>query len=217
MAESPSTPARLVTEGMRLFAEQGFHATSVGEIEAAAGLQPRRGALYKHFANKQALLEAAVRTRLESAAKGAVEIGGIDFNAIARSDPKLLRSILTGLARWFLDEMDAMKDLTLLLEHDGRRLPHLTDEVKHAAVDLSYRTAAGLIAETAAERVDSEAIAVVLLGSLVALRRTTWTFGSPPLEIDDDRAITAWTELALATFERIATPSHRSAHTPDAP
>lgn len=207
MSESSSTPARLINEGMRLFAEQGFHATSVGEIEAAAGLQPRRGALYKHFSTKQALLEAAVRTRLGSAAKGAVEIGGLDFNAIARDDPNLLRSILTGLARWFLDEMDTMKDLTLLLEHDGRRLPDLTDEVKRAAVDLSYRTAARLIAETSAEGVDSEAIAVVLLGSLVALRRTTWTFGSPPLEVDDDRAITAWTDLALATFERISNPS----------
>ncbi len=210
MAESTSTPARLIAEGMRLFADQGFHATSVGEIEAAAGLQPRRGALYKHFPSKQTLLEAAVRTRLESAAKGAVEIGGLDFNAIARGDPNLLRSMITGLARWFLDEMDTMKDLTLILEHDGRRLPALTDQVKHAAVDLSYRTAAGLIAETAAESVDSEAIAVVLLGSLVALRRTTWTFGSPPLGIDDDRTITAWTELALTTFELISTPSNRS-------
>ena len=39
-----------------LFARQGFRGTSVGEIEAAAGLSPRSGALYKHFASKRDVL-----------------------------------------------------------------------------------------------------------------------------------------------------------------
>ena len=49
MTEPGSTRQRLLDEGMRLFAERGFRATGVGDIEAAAGLQPRRGALYKHL------------------------------------------------------------------------------------------------------------------------------------------------------------------------
>ncbi len=63
---------------MRLFAERGFRATSVGDIEGAVGLVPRRGALYKHFPSKQALLEAAVRAHLDSAAAGATEIGALE-------------------------------------------------------------------------------------------------------------------------------------------
>lgn len=204
MVESVPTRHRLMTEGMRLFAQRGFHETSVGEIEAAAGLQPRRGALYKHFATKQALLEAAVRAHLKNTEHGAIEIGGIDFAKIARTDPSLLRPVLAGVGRWFLDQLDGMRDLTRLIEHDGERLAALTIEVKRDIIDLGYRTAADLIRAAATETVDADAIAVVLLGALVAQRRTAWTFGSPPLNVDDDRAVTAWTELALTTFESLS-------------
>ncbi len=189
---------------MRLFAERGFRDTSVGEIEAAAGLQPRRGALYKHFATKQALLEAAVRSRIDAAAAGAAEIGELDLADATRLDPTVLRVIVVGLGRWFLDEMDRMKDLTRILEHDGDRMDHLTAEVKHDVVDLSYRIASDLITAALPAAPDPEALAIVLLGALVALRRTTWTFKSPPLDIEDDRALNAWTDIALAILATAA-------------
>src|SRR5437660_5443162 len=112
MAEPTPTRQRLLEAGMRLFAERGFRATSVGDIEEAVGLEPRRGALYKHFRSKQALLEAAVRMHLASATTVADQIGSIDLSA-AGADPALLRPILLGLARWFLDDMDRLKDFTL--------------------------------------------------------------------------------------------------------
>lgn len=198
MAGPAPTRQRLLEAGMRLFAERGFRATSVGDIEAAVGLQPRRGALYKHFPSKHALLEAAVRTHLDSAATGATQISELDLTTGASgADRTLLGPIVVGLGRWFLDEMDRLKDLTRVLEHDGRRMDELTVEVKTNIVDLSYRTAARLIAAVAPEAKDPEATAVLVLGALVALRRTAWTFGSPPLDIDDDRALTAWTEVTL--------------------
>ncbi len=186
---------------MRLFAERGFRATAVGDIEAAVGLQPRRGALYKHFPSKHALLEAAVRTHLDRAATGAAQISELDLAGAIGADRALLRRIISGLGRWFLDEMDRLKDLTSVLEHDGQRMTDRTVEVKNDIVDLSYRTAASLIAALAPEVKDPEAAAVLVLGPLVALRRTAWTFGSPPLGIDDDRALTAWTDLTLATVD----------------
>ncbi len=181
---------------MRQFAERGFRATAVGDIEAGAGLQPRRGALYKHFASKQALLEAAVRSHLDSAAAGAEQIDAISFTRAVGSDRASLPPLVAGLGRWFLDEMDRMKDLTRVLEHDGERMVELTLDVKHDIVDLSYRTAANLIVALAPE-VDAEAISLLVLGPLVALRRTAWTFGSPPLDIDDDRALASWTAMTL--------------------
>lgn len=199
MAGPVPTRQRLLEAGMRLFAERGFRATAVGDIEAAVGLQPRCGALYKHFTSKQALLEAAVHAYLDNAAIGATEISALDLSVLGR-DPALLQPVVLGLGRWFLDEMDRLKDLTRVLEHDGLRMADLTAEVKTDIVDLSYRTAASLIAAVAPEVNDSEATAVLVLGPLVALRRTAWTFGSPPLDIDDDRALTAWTELTLATL-----------------
>jgi AcrR family transcriptional regulator len=199
MADPAPTRQRLLDEGMRLFAGQGFRATAVGDIEAAAGLQPRRGALYKHFPSKQALLEAAVRRHLDRTAAGAIEIGSLDLGALG-ADPAQLRTIVAGIGRWFLDEMDTMKDLTRVLEHDGQRMSALTAEVKTDIVDLSYRTATALISTVAPEVTDPDATAVMLLGALVALRRTAWTFGRPPLELDDDRALAAWTDLTLATL-----------------
>jgi AcrR family transcriptional regulator len=200
MAEPAPTRQRLIDEGMRLFAERGFRATSVGHIEAAAGLQPRRGALYKHFPSKHALLEAAVRAHLDSAATGATQISQLDLTALG-ADRALLGTIVVGLGRWFLDEMDRMKDLTRVLEHDGQRMGELTGEVKTNIVDLSYHAATRLIATLTPEARDPEATAVLILGALVALRRTAWTFGSPPLDIDDDRALAAWAELTLVTLD----------------
>ena len=64
MSVSP-TRERLVTEAMRLFGEQGYQATSVAQIEAAAGLAPGSGALYHHFKSKEALLEAGIDRQLD--------------------------------------------------------------------------------------------------------------------------------------------------------
>jgi AcrR family transcriptional regulator len=201
MTELPPTRQRLLHEGMRLFARNGFHATTVGDIEAAAGLQPRRGALYKHFPNKQTLLDEAVRHYVDRAAAGAAHIAALDLDAMSGDDPDVRRLIVEGLGRWFLDAMDDMRDLTRVLEHDGDRMDDVTREVKRDIVDLSYRTAVALIVAVAPDARDPEALAVVLLGALVALRRTTWTFGSPPAGVDDERALRSWTELALAWLD----------------
>src|SRR5262245_66296506 len=53
---------------MRLFGEHGYAATTIAEIEAAAGLSPGSGALYRHFRSKRELLEAGVRVQLQGAA-----------------------------------------------------------------------------------------------------------------------------------------------------
>ena len=62
---SVPTRERLVTEATRLFSTQGFEATSVSQIEAAAGLAAGSGALYHHFKSKDALLEAVIGRQLD--------------------------------------------------------------------------------------------------------------------------------------------------------
>ncbi len=203
MAATPSpapTRQRLVEAGMRLFAARGFQATSVGEIEAAAGLQPRRGALYKHFASKQALLETAVRAYIDRAAEGAVRIGELTLPDASGTGREQLQTVLMDLGRWFLAEMDHLEDLTRVLERDGPRIADLVGQVKTDIVDLSYKVAAALIAGLTPDAPDPDATAVLLLGALVALRRTAWTFGSPPLDVDDVRILTAWVDLTLVTL-----------------
>src|SRR5258708_12462762 len=60
-----STKDRLVTEAMRLFSQQGYRATSINQIEKAAGLVPGCGALYNHFKSKEALLTAGIDRQLD--------------------------------------------------------------------------------------------------------------------------------------------------------
>ena len=69
MASSTSrgdiTKARILDKALGLFATKGFRATTVRDIAASVGL--RQGALYNHFASKDAILEALVGDLMSSA------------------------------------------------------------------------------------------------------------------------------------------------------
>ena len=54
-----ATRRSILREATRLFARQGYHKTTVTDIANAIGMT--QGALFHHFANKDALLEAVVR------------------------------------------------------------------------------------------------------------------------------------------------------------
>ncbi|WP_262402908.1 TetR/AcrR family transcriptional regulator [Actinomadura sp. CNU-125] len=66
---TPSTRERIVAESLRLFAERGYAATSVAEIEAAAGLSPGAGGLYRHFRSKEEVLSSAIREHIDRTRK----------------------------------------------------------------------------------------------------------------------------------------------------
>lgn len=187
------TRERLLDAGMRLFAEKGFRGTTVGEIEAAVGLQPRRGALYKHFTSKQALLEAAVQRHFDAIGQAS----GI-LDEIPLTD---LRTEALFLGRWLLDELQSERDLTRMIEHDGDRMPELRDQMRDRISDAGYRAAMLLIDRWATDGqvdgLDHEAMAISLLGPLINFRRSTWTFGVPPLGLDDERMIEGWAELCV--------------------
>ena len=191
-----STRDRLLDAGMRLFATQGFKATTVGAVEAAAGLQPRRGALYKHFVSKEALLEAAVARHLDSVEIGAAQLNQLTI-PITGHDLDVLRRLIVELGRWFLSELDRQEAMTRVLEQDGDRLDDVRRLAHERIVDAGYIAAAGLARGALGPEVDAEALAVVLMGSLIALRRTTWTFGAPPMAMDDDRVLATWADVCV--------------------
>lgn len=55
----------------------------------------------------------------------------------------------------------------------------------------------------AAPRIDVDATAVLLTGALVDARRSMWTFGHPPGELDDERLVAAWSRLCLAALDPV--------------
>lgn len=55
-----ATTAALLDAARRLFGERGYHAVSIDEIAAGAGVT--RGALYHHFTGKDAVFETVLRS-----------------------------------------------------------------------------------------------------------------------------------------------------------
>src|SRR6266498_3402860 len=56
--------SELTREAARLFAERGYHGTSIGDLAKAMGVQ--KGSLYAHIASKQDLLYEAMRDGAEA-------------------------------------------------------------------------------------------------------------------------------------------------------
>ena len=52
------TRGRILVAGLKLFADRGFHATSIRDVAAAAGVQS--ASLYSHFPSKESILAELV-------------------------------------------------------------------------------------------------------------------------------------------------------------
>lgn len=58
------TREKLKKAAATLFLKKGYAKTSIGEIEAKAGLAPRAGSFYRHFKSKKALLVEIAKTEI---------------------------------------------------------------------------------------------------------------------------------------------------------
>jgi len=198
-APTHTTRERLMTAAVRLVAEQGYEAASVGAIEQAAGLAPRSGGLYKHFRGKDELLRAAIER----------EVLAVDeLDAVVEMLPLGdLRAELTLLARWNLASLARRSELTRLVQREAHRLPpELLEQLYEHLVDRPYtRIIEWLRAryETLnAQPPDLYPIALILTQTMSAYRSLQETFGRVPGNVDDERYITAWVDVALAVAAR---------------
>jgi AcrR family transcriptional regulator len=193
-----STRDRLLAAGMRLFPEKGFRRTSVGDIEAAAGLRPRAGAMYHHFSSKQNLLEAAAAAHLAVLDHQRRQLESLP-QLHDRTD-----ALLVG--RFLLAQLDVVRNLMTMLERDGDRLPGLQSSIQ-GVIETGHCATEELIRRCVDKRVpgkiDIAAFAVVVFGSLVNVRRHEWTFGASPLGVADDRLLAAWAETCAALAQTL--------------
>jgi AcrR family transcriptional regulator len=193
------TRQRLMTAAIELFAERGFDGTSVGEIERAAGLAPRSGALYQHFkGGKQELLRCAIEHEL----RAIDELGSV-MEMLPLGD---LRAEFTLLARWNLGSLERRSALARFVRRDVARLPpDLRDELFDRLVGQPYERIVDWLHARfagAADRPDLPALALVLVESISAYHSLRRTFARTPDSVDDERFIAAWTETALAVARR---------------
>ncbi|CAN5156979.1 TetR/AcrR family transcriptional regulator [soil metagenome] len=199
MAAATPTRERLVTEAMRLFSAKGYEATSVSQIESAAGLAAGSGALYHHFKSKEALLDA-----------------GIDRQLDRRSAMRDIRAMFAGLG-------DLRTELTLL----GRYLLSVVDEEiellqiaartptgRSARLDTAYAAFIGGLNAELADWISTwaptlceqqrSALAALGVNGILGMRFATTLFHQGEALVPDDQYLAEWTRLFVARFEAIA-------------
>lgn len=188
-----STRDRILAESMRLFAARGFDATSITMIEAASGLSPGSGGIYKHFPSKLAILEAGIAGATGStvAAHGA--------GAYPEGTP--LPEALAEVVDFGLAELAHQRDFIRILFRELDPYPDLMRDLRDRYIQRSYRTLAAWIRggqRAGAVRSDADplASAVVLMGAFVNVRVVETFLGERPGRMAINRFRREWIDLA---------------------
>lgn len=203
-----STRDRLLSEGMRLFGEQGYSATSVAQIELAAGLSPGSGSLYKHFRSKEELLTAG----LDRLLSGGQELTDLMASAIPPR-PAEVHAWFGAVARASLRRMDADRDLTRLLFRGLDAFPELMERFGDSEIVGYHRAGTAMLANLAGDGAEEDwpAIVTFLQGALAHFWLITDLFGSHPTGVDTDRLVAAATRLVAGFLASTGVPTDRSA------
>jgi AcrR family transcriptional regulator len=191
-----STRERIVSEALRLFAERGYAATSVAEIEAASGLSPGAGGLYRHFRSKEEVLAAAVREHITRTSKQVSATFQHADDVRARPLIERLRLAATlGMAK-----MREEADLIRVLFRDLDKFPGLITEIREGIVNPLYDMIGKWLAdqpEMAGVEADWDAIGLALGGAIVNYWLASDSLHEPPQRVDEQRFIDGWAALAL--------------------
>jgi AcrR family transcriptional regulator len=193
-----STKERLVTEAMRLFSEQGYRATSITQIEKAAGLVPGCGALYNHFKTKEALLTAGIDRQLDRR-RAMHDISGL---FAGQGD---LHTELTLLCRYLMNVLDRENEFLQVAARAPKEQSDRLNNAYAALVDGLYSELTDWIKGCAPNIDDSEArrIAVVGINALLGKRATRIIFHSPQVDTPDEQYVADWTAMLAGRIESV--------------
>jgi AcrR family transcriptional regulator len=179
---SPDAKTRILDAALACFAARGYAATTITDIEQAAGMSPGAGGTYRHFRSKRAILEAAIDAEL-----------AVNDEVLAPAPVSL-----DAAARDALKQLDHQRNLTRVLFRDLDEFPDLQRRIVERLIQGPYRLVAERTA-VAAPKLDAEAIAVLMVGSLVNVKVIEAMTGELPGGVSEDRLVEAWASLfALA-------------------
>jgi AcrR family transcriptional regulator len=187
---------RLLAEALKLFAAKGYAATSVADIQRASGLAPGSGALYKHFASKRELLEAAVAHRIDS-----IVAAREQFDADA---PGSVEQAVRTAGQLIWSNLTHGEDVLKVMLREPDEVGDLDEKTWQVITDNAYqRFADELAASNRAGRTsipDPEAAAAVAIGSLSYAATLQALTGRTPGNIDGDRYFEAWVNQTLSVL-----------------
>ena len=170
---------------MSLFGRQGYHATTIAQIERAAGLSPGAGGLYRHFASKRAVLEAGVDRQIENAPP---LTAFFEPSSATGAPDAASRAHFVAVARAALRRLDAEGDVNRLLLRDLADFPDLRDRVRdHELRQVHGALAAWLQSQASGTQVDIDALAAVLMSAVSHYWIMSDALGDYPLDVDEER------------------------------
>jgi AcrR family transcriptional regulator len=198
MTAPAPTRERLVSEAMRLFSTKGFEATSVSQIEAAAGLAPGSGALYHHFKSKEALLNAGIDRQLDR--RRAMH----DIRALFAGLGDM-RAELTVLGRYLLSVIDEEIELLQIAARTPAGRSARLDTAYAALVDTLNAELAEWITAWAPAMTQQQSTVLAALGvnGILGARFATSLFHQSDARIPDDRYLTEWTQVLAARIQAL--------------
>lgn len=92
---------KILQAALQLFAQEGFHATSTSKVAKAAGVS--EGLIFRHFGNKEGLLQAILK-------EGEERIKSIFVDIVMETDPKeVIRKAITMTQKIDVDQYDFWK------------------------------------------------------------------------------------------------------------
>jgi AcrR family transcriptional regulator len=188
------TRDRLREAALRLFCERGYAKTTIGEIEAHAGLAPRAGGFYRHFASKAQLAAeigetSIIETRQDLGFDGVLPLGDT-------------RAELILIARGYLRAAKRQAPIAALIA-EVRNLDTIRELEGRVDQDLMAAFCEWLSAKPHAKGMDAAGLAALTL-SIVG----GWTLflekrESParPTALTDERMLDAWAGTWAAVLD----------------
>ena len=194
------TRARILSVAMRLFGEQGFAATSIAQIEDAAGLSPGSGALYRHFPSKDALLAAGVRERIQ-------DRGGLLDAMQAPPEGVPVERLLHGIAAAGMQRLDDERDLSRILVRDLSSHPELLAFFRDEELRTNHAALTGVLERLLPGCDDPPALAAILIDAVSHYWLMADLYGGEhPSGIPRQRYLAALANLAASTTPTEGTP-----------
>jgi AcrR family transcriptional regulator len=193
---------RLLAEALKLFAAKGYAATSVADIQRASGLAPGSGALYKHFASKRELLEAAVTHRIES-----IVAAREQFDA---GQPGSVEQAVRTAGQLIWSNLNQSEDLLKVMLREPEELGDLDEKTWQVITDNAYqRFADELTASNRSGRTsipDPEAAAAVAIASLSYAATLQALSGRLPGNVDEGRYFESWVSQTVSVLAQHTNP-----------
>jgi len=148
--------AQILDGARACFLQRGFHAASIAEISAAAGVSTAN--IYQYFPSKEALIVALIEVDLERHHQMITRFWNTDFS------PAAIRDVLADI--FLTPQGHAVAVLRAEIASEGARNPHVADLLRNAETGLLANVDRGIRAAQQSGRIpadlDPEAVAARL-------------------------------------------------------